>query len=78
MLSSPFNFQCIHRDLAARNVLVSKDYNNQYVIKIADFGMARDIYKDGVYTKESSGVLPLKWTAPESLADAVYTSQSDV
>lgn len=71
-------FQCVHRDLAARNVLVSKDHNDAIVVKVADFGMSRDIYKDGIYVKQSSGVLPLKWTAPESIADAIYTSQSDV
>ena len=73
-----FKFQCVHRDLAARNVLVSKDHNDDINVKIADFGMARDVYRDGIYMKQSSGVLPLKWTAPESLADAVYSSQSDV
>jgi len=70
--------KCVHRDLAARNILVSKDHNDAYVLKVADFGMSRDIYSDGVYVKQSSGVLPLKWTAPESIADSIYTSQSDV
>ncbi len=64
--------------MAARNVLVSKDHNQDYVIKIADFGMARDVYKEGIYAKATIGVLPLKWTAPESLLDSIYTSQSDV
>ena len=66
--------QCIHRDLAARNVLVGDDY----VMKIADFGLARDIYKDEFYLKETTGLLPVKWMAPESLFDKVYTSSSDV
>ena len=57
---------------------MSKDHNDDINVKIADFGMARDVYRDGIYMKQSSGVLPLKWTAPESLADAVYSCQSDV
>lgn len=57
---------------------MSKDHNKDYIVKIADFGMARNVYKEGVYAKESVGVLPLKWTAPESLMDSIYSSQSDV
>ena len=44
------SFQCIHRDLAARNVFI--DENN--VAKVGDFGMARDVSDDGIYTKTSS------------------------
>ncbi|XP_046854218.1 vascular endothelial growth factor receptor 2-like isoform X2 [Xenia sp. Carnegie-2017] len=64
----------IHRDLAARNILLAEEY----VMKISDFGLARDIYKSDVYVKTSSGMLPVKWMAVESLFDRVYTHQSDV
>lgn len=47
-------------------------------MKIADFGLARDIYKDEFYLKNSISLLPVKWMAPESLFDKVYTSSSDV
>ncbi|XP_063167278.1 fibroblast growth factor receptor 1 isoform X2 [Candoia aspera] len=66
--------KCIHRDLAARNVLVTEDI----VMKIADFGLARDIHHIDYYKKTTNGRLPVKWMAPEALFDRIYTHQSDV
>lgn len=66
--------KCIHRDLAARNVLVTEDS----VMKIADFGLARDIHHIDYYKKTTNGRLPVKWMAPEALFDRIYTHQSDV
>ncbi|KAK2115751.1 hypothetical protein P7K49_006377 [Saguinus oedipus] len=66
--------ECIHRDLAARNILLSE----KNVVKICDFGLARDIYKDPDYVRKGDARLPLKWMAPETIFDRVYTIQSDV
>ncbi|MGH0142097.1 UNVERIFIED_CONTAM: hypothetical protein FKN15_023033, partial [Acipenser sinensis] len=68
------------RDLAARNCLVSvKEYScPSRKVKIGDFGLARDIYKNDYYRKEGEGLLPVRWMAPESLIDGVFTNFSDV
>ncbi|XP_044515799.1 macrophage colony-stimulating factor 1 receptor [Gracilinanus agilis] len=65
---------CIHRDVAARNVLVT----SRRVAKIGDFGLARDIMNDTNYVVKGNARLPVKWMAPESIFDCVYTVQSDV
>ncbi|KAL4232110.1 Fibroblast growth factor receptor 4 [Mactra antiquata] len=65
---------CIHRDLAARNILVSEDY----VLKIADFGLTRNLSEVDYYKKNGDGRLPVKWMAPEALFDRRYTTKSDV
>jgi len=64
----------VHRDLAARNCMVAEDLT----VKIGDFGMTRDIYETDYYRKGSKGLLPVRWMAPESLKDGVFTTYSDV
>ncbi|EDO35408.1 predicted protein, partial [Nematostella vectensis] len=64
----------VHRDLAARNVLMT----DTLTAKVADFGLARDIYCEGKYVKTGGGRLPIKWMAPEAIRDQVYTTQTDV
>lgn len=66
--------KCIHRDLAARNVLVGEDY----VVKISDFGLAKDVNKNDLYVKTTDGFLPVKWMALESLFLRKYSEKSDV
>lgn len=42
-----------------------------------DFGMTRDIYETDYYRKGGKGLLPVRWMAPESLKDGVFTAHSD-
>ncbi|CAK1585368.1 unnamed protein product [Parnassius mnemosyne] len=67
----------VHRDLAARNCLVAHRAGGR-VVKIGDFGLARDIYKNDYYRKEGEGLLPVRWMAVECLVDGVFSCQSDV
>lgn len=44
---------------------------------LSDFGMTRDIYETDYYRKGGKGLLPVRWMAPESLKDGVFTAHSD-
>lgn len=61
----------VHRDLATRNCLVG----NNYTIKIADFGMSRNLYSGDYYRIQGRAVLPIRWMAWESIL-LVGTAQS--
>ncbi|XP_041750373.1 platelet-derived growth factor receptor beta [Coregonus clupeaformis] len=65
---------CVHRDLAARNVLICEGK----LVKICDFGLARDVMNDSNYIAKGNTFLPLKWMAPESIFQNLYTTLSDV
>ncbi len=53
--------------------------NQDLMVKVADFGLSRDIYTREYYRTEDKGAkLPVKWMAVESLTKAVFTTKSDV
>ncbi|CAI8041698.1 Vascular endothelial growth factor receptor 3 [Geodia barretti] len=68
------SMEIVHCDLAARNVLIAEGF----VLKIADFGLARDISGREMYKKNPRGKIPVKWTAPEALENRIFTTKSDV
>ena len=68
------SLEIVHRDLACRNVLVGEGK----ALKIADFGLSRVVSEGDAYVKTTSGRLPIKWMAIESINDRVFTVQSDV
>ncbi|OUC39508.1 acylphosphatase [Trichinella nativa] len=68
----------VHRDLAARNCLITSRNPAMRVVKIADFGMTRDVYEEDYYRVEGHGLLPVRWMAPESMIDGVFTTKTDV
>ncbi|XP_050480798.1 ALK tyrosine kinase receptor isoform X2 [Bombus huntii] len=67
----------IHRDIAARNCLLTCKGPGR-IGKIADFGMAKDIYRSDYYRKGGKAMLPIKWMPPESFLDGIFTTKTDV
>ncbi|XP_078241643.1 macrophage-stimulating protein receptor [Pogona vitticeps] len=66
----------VHRDLAARNCMLDETYT----VKVADFGLARDVFDKEYYSirQHRRAKLPVKWMALESLQTQKFTTKSDV
>src|SRR5205807_5745118 len=65
----------VHRDLKPENILIEMSANDdRLVARIADFGLARDIYHGAT---ASSGGTPAYMT-PEQVAGAEITRRTDV
>ncbi|XP_066539251.1 epithelial discoidin domain-containing receptor 1 isoform X2 [Hoplias malabaricus] len=79
---SSLNF--VHRDLATRNCLVGgelgdvDDRMGERHIKIADFGMSRNLYAGDYYRIQGRAVLPIRWMAWECILMGKFTTASDV
>ncbi|XP_068998534.1 epithelial discoidin domain-containing receptor 1 isoform X2 [Embiotoca jacksoni] len=80
---SSLNF--VHRDLATRNCLVGgergedgEDQSGERHIKIADFGMSRNLYAGDYYRIQGRAVLPIRWMAWECILMGKFTTASDV
>ena len=63
----------VHRDLATRNCLVNEDYD----VKIADFGMSRNLYDSHYYVIKGQAVLPIRWMASECFYGQ-FSAKTDV
>ncbi len=48
-------------------------------VKVADFGLSRDIYERDYYSSDDrKAKLPVKWMALESLEKGIYNNKTDV
>eukprot|EP01137_Pigoraptor_chileana_P029797 Opistho-2@15475 len=61
------SMRIVHRDLAARNVMVGQDAFGEYILKVADFGLSKNLRESDYYRKTKTGKVPVKWLALESL-----------
>ena len=63
----------IHRDLATRNCLVGQESR----IKIADFGMSKNLYRSHYYFMSAHAILPIRWMAKECFYGK-FSAKTDV
>jgi hypothetical protein len=48
-------------------------------VKVSDFGLARMLEEGKDYYRMGHGcALPIRWMAPESISDFLFTTESDV
>ena len=53
------------------------------MIKVADFGLTRDIYVRNYFGRDkigegSEGKVPIRWMAPESIEKGIFNERTDV
>ena len=52
--------------------------DDNLLVKIADFGLSRDVYESSYYVLRHAAKLPVRWMALESLLDGCFNLKSDV
>ena len=75
----------VHSQSTMHNATLCRIDEN-FVIKVADFGLSEDIYCKDYFRQALSGntqeegviKLPIKWMALESLLDGIFTEKTDV
>lgn len=63
----------VHRGLAARNIFMTYSLRP----KIGDFGLSRPSSAES-YVVQCGTMLPLRWSAPESISNGTFSEASDV
>eukprot|EP00494_Astrolonche_serrata_P025841 UN26102 len=65
----------VHRDLALRNLLIDL---KRLRIVVTDFGLSRFVENFQNSGETASRIMPIYWSAPESLNDQKFNNKSDI
>ena len=65
-------------DLSNNLVHFCRRVSESLQIKVADFGLTRDVYSSDYYRASHNAKLPVKWMPPETLNDAISNEKTDV
>lgn len=57
--------------------MLISEVDGNFLVKVTDFGMSRNTVNSDYYSA-SSGAVPIRWTAPEAVKKAQYSTSSDV
>lgn len=53
--------------------------DDNLLVKVSDFGMARDISQNNMYQEKDTGAaLPIRWMSIEAIQDGLFSAKSDV
>jgi len=65
----------IHKNLGARNLMIVKDEDNSFIVKVADYGLTFDVTAEAFWLGE---LAPYKWLALEVFKSQQFTLQNDL
>lgn len=66
--------QHIHKDLATRNCIITP----AMVVKVANFGIAQQLYPESYCDVGSYKSQPLRWMSPEAITHSNFTIENDI
>ena len=64
--------------LVNTSLIVQHRVDGKLSVKVADFGLSRDVYRYDYYRLTHRQRLPIRWMPPESIFDSLHTEKSDV
>ena len=77
-MTLPLMYQITVSQLVATIYISNFRVGDNLNIKVAGFGLARDVYIKEYYRQQSIGKIPVKWMAPKALHDKISNEKTDV